>query len=103
MFEQHFPIALCLGCRMQARLVIDPCVVQLAVEQRTFEALDDGELPIEAGLDPQFTIIEGFERSLLYGELYNAWVDDETRLHPTPEAKRDWEVLLEHVGYLFLV
>jgi ATP-dependent helicase/nuclease subunit A len=61
------------------------------------------QFPIEAGLDPQFTIIEGFERSLLYGELYDAWVDDETRLHPTEEATRDWEVLLEHVGYLFLV
>ncbi len=61
------------------------------------------QFPIEAGLDPQFTIIEGFERSLLYGELYDAWVDDETRLHPTAEARRDWEVLLEHVGYLFLV
>lgn len=61
------------------------------------------QFPIEAGLDPQFTIIEGFERSLLYGELYDAWVDHETRLHPTAEAKRDWEVLLEHVGYLFLV
>lgn len=61
------------------------------------------QFPIEAGLDPQFTIIEGFERALLYGELYDAWVDDETRLHPTVEARRDWEVLLEHVGYLFLV
>ncbi|HSY49531.1 MAG TPA: UvrD-helicase domain-containing protein [Thermoanaerobaculia bacterium] len=61
------------------------------------------QFPIEAGLDPRFTIIEGFERSLLYGELYDAWVDDETRLHPTAEARRDWEVLLEHVGYLFLV
>ena len=61
------------------------------------------QFPIEAGLDPQFKIIEGFERSLLYGELYDAWVDDETRLHPTAEAKREWEVLLEHVGYLFLV
>jgi ATP-dependent helicase/nuclease subunit A len=61
------------------------------------------QFPIEAGLDPQFTIIEGFERSLLYGELYDAWVDHETRLHPTAEARRDWEVLLEHVGYLFLV
>jgi ATP-dependent helicase/nuclease subunit A len=61
------------------------------------------QFPIEAGLDPQFTIIEGFERSLLYGELYDAWVDEETRLHPTPEARHDWEALLEHVGYLFLV
>ncbi len=61
------------------------------------------QFPIEAGLDPQFTIIEGFERSLLYGEAYDAWIDDETRVHPTAEARYDWEVLLEHVGYLFLI
>src|SRR5262249_40191588 len=58
---------------------------------------------IEAGLDPQFTIVEGFERSRLYGELYDAWVDHETRVHPTPEARHDWEVLIEHSGYLFLI
>ena len=61
------------------------------------------QFPIEAGLDPQFTIIEGFERSLLYGEAYDAWIDDETRVHPTAEARYEWEVLLEHVGYLFLI
>jgi hypothetical protein len=61
------------------------------------------QFPIEAGLDPQFTIIEGFERSLLYGEAYDAWIDDETRVHPTAEARYDWEVLLEHVVYLFLI
>ncbi|HEX3070810.1 MAG TPA: UvrD-helicase domain-containing protein, partial [Thermoanaerobaculia bacterium] len=61
------------------------------------------QFPIEAGLDPQFTIIEGFERSLLYGEAYDAWIDDETRVHPTAEARYDWEVLLEHAGYLFLI
>src|SRR5947208_2723491 len=61
------------------------------------------QFPIEAGLDPQFTIVEGFERSRLYGELYDAWVDDETRVHPTAEARHDWEVLIEHAGYLFLI
>jgi ATP-dependent helicase/nuclease subunit A len=61
------------------------------------------QFPIEAGLDPQFTIVEGFERSRLYGELYDAWIDEETRVHPTEEAKRDWEVLIEHAGYLFLI
>jgi ATP-dependent helicase/nuclease subunit A len=59
--------------------------------------------PIEAGLDPQFKIIEGFERSLLYGDLYDAWLDDETRTNPTPETLRDWEFLLAHVGYLFQI
>ena len=33
---------------------------------------------IEAGLDPQFRIVEGFERSLLYGELYDGWIEEET-------------------------
>jgi ATP-dependent helicase/nuclease subunit A len=61
------------------------------------------QFPLEAALDPQFTIVEGFERSRLYGELYDAWVDDETRVHPTDEARRDWEVLIEHAGYLFMI
>ncbi|HKR65324.1 MAG TPA: UvrD-helicase domain-containing protein [Thermoanaerobaculia bacterium] len=59
--------------------------------------------PIEAGLDPQFKIIEGFERSLLYGQLYDAWLDEETRVHPTPEIVAEWELLFTHVGYLFQI
>ena len=59
--------------------------------------------PIEAGLDPQFKIIEGFERSLLYGQLYDSWIDDETRVHPTPEIEREWETLFTHAGYLFQI
>jgi ATP-dependent helicase/nuclease subunit A len=59
------------------------------------------QYPIEAGVDPQFRIIEGFDRSLLYGQLYDEWIDDETRLHANPNAAREWEALLEHYGYLF--
>jgi ATP-dependent exoDNAse (exonuclease V) beta subunit len=59
--------------------------------------------PIEAELDPQFRIVEGFERSLLIDEAYDAWVDEETRIHPTPELLRDWEHLLGHAPYLFQV
>ena len=59
------------------------------------------QYPIEAGVDPQFRIIEGFDRSLLYGQIYDAWVDDETRLRPNPNAAAEWEALLEHYGYLF--
>ncbi len=61
------------------------------------------QFPIEAGLDPQFRIVEGFERSILYGELYDAWVDAETRLHPSPEHVAQWELLLGHAGYLFQI
>ncbi|HUP46962.1 MAG TPA: UvrD-helicase domain-containing protein [Thermoanaerobaculia bacterium] len=59
--------------------------------------------PIEAGLDPQFKIIEGFERSLLYGQLYDAWFDHETRVDPNPRTLQEWEFLLAHVGYLFQI
>ncbi|HUP48103.1 MAG TPA: UvrD-helicase domain-containing protein, partial [Thermoanaerobaculia bacterium] len=59
--------------------------------------------PIEAGLDPQFKIIEGFERSLLYGQLYDAWFDHETRTSPTEQTLREWELLLAQVGYLFQI
>ncbi|HVE69756.1 MAG TPA: UvrD-helicase domain-containing protein [Thermoanaerobaculia bacterium] len=59
--------------------------------------------PIEAGLDPQFKIIEGFERSLLYGQLYDAWLDDETRVRPNPDTVREWELLFAHLGYLFQI
>jgi len=59
--------------------------------------------PIEAGLDPQFKIVEGFERSLLYGQLYDAWLDEETRVHPTPERVKEWELLFGHLGYLFMI
>jgi len=59
--------------------------------------------PIEAGLDPQFKIIEGFERSLLYGQLSDLWLDYETRVDPQPELVREWELLFAHVGYLFQI
>ena len=59
--------------------------------------------PIEAGLDPQFKIIEGFERSLLYGQVYDAWLDEETRVHPVPAAVHEWELLFAHAGYLFQI
>ncbi|HEY8850504.1 MAG TPA: UvrD-helicase domain-containing protein, partial [Thermoanaerobaculia bacterium] len=60
------------------------------------------QYPLEGGVDPQFTIIDGFERSLLYGQVYDAWIDEETRQHPTPEVVAEWEALLQHAGYLFL-
>jgi ATP-dependent helicase/nuclease subunit A len=61
------------------------------------------QFPIEAGLDPQFRIVEGFERSMLYGDVYDAWVDAETRLRPLPQHVAQWELLLGHAGYLFLI
>ena len=56
--------------------------------------------PIEAGLDPQFKIVQGFERSLLYGQIYDAWVDSELAAGRPVEQHAEWELLFEHVGYL---
>lgn len=56
---------------------------------------------IEAGLDPQFRIIEGFERVQFLGSVYESWIDEETRLRPNADALREWETLLHHTGYLF--
>ena len=51
MFEQHFPIAPDLRRRMEPRLLVNPRVVQLAVQERALESFDDRELRIESGLD----------------------------------------------------
>ena len=59
--------------------------------------------PIEAGLDPQFKIVEGFERSLLYGQVYDAWLDHETRVAPSPGIEAEWELVFAHFGYLFQI
>jgi ATP-dependent helicase/nuclease subunit A len=59
--------------------------------------------PIEAGLDPQFKIIEGFERALLHSQVYDAWLDQETRVQARPEHVEEWELLFAHAGYLFQI
>ena len=49
--EEHLPLAQCLGRRLRARLLVDPGVVQLRMQQRPLEPFDDLELRIEACLD----------------------------------------------------
>ncbi|HET7710582.1 MAG TPA: UvrD-helicase domain-containing protein, partial [Thermoanaerobaculia bacterium] len=61
------------------------------------------QFPVEAGLDPQFTIVEGFERSLLHDQIYDRWIDQETRLSPEPGALAEWDILFAHAGYFFLI
>ena len=49
---------------MHARLIVDPRVVQLAVQPGALEALDDGELRIQPRLDgelPQDHLAEGVD------------------------------------------
>ena len=60
------------------------------------------QYPIEAEIDPQFRILEGFERSRVYGEIFEEWVDHETRVRGLSQAEREWEVVLEHCTYFFL-
>lgn len=59
------------------------------------------QYPIEAGIDPQFRIIEGFDRSLFYDQVFDDWVDHETRVQGRADAAREWEALLEHRTYFF--
>ncbi len=61
------------------------------------------QFPLEARLDPQFAIVEGFERSLLHDQLYDRWLDEETRAHPDSSVLTEWEILLTHAGYLFQI
>ena len=51
MREKHFPLAKHIGVRVGARLLVDPRVVQLAVQKRTLESFDDLELGIESRFD----------------------------------------------------
>ena len=60
------------------------------------------QYPIEAKIDPQFRIIEGFERSLVYDEIFDDWVDHETRVDSSSTAEREWEALLDRRTYFFL-
>ena len=49
--EEHLPLAQRFGRRLRARLLVDPGVVQLRVQERPLEPFDDLELRIEARLD----------------------------------------------------
>src|SRR6266498_2663182 len=51
MSEEQLPLCELRGLGMEARLGIDPGVVDVAVEHRALEALHDAELRVEAGLD----------------------------------------------------
>jgi ATP-dependent helicase/nuclease subunit A len=50
--------------------------------------------PIEAGLDPRFRIVQGFEQSSLMAETYDRWFDSET-LTDWEERLAEWEILLD--------
>ena len=51
MLEQRFPLRGGLGIRMVPRLIVDPLVVNLSVQQRSIEPFDDSELRIDSRLD----------------------------------------------------
>lgn len=54
--------------------------------------------PLEAGISPHFSIIEGFERARLYDEIYDRWLQAETA--EGTETFGQWETVLEHFRYL---
>src|SRR5207244_9915022 len=65
MAEEQLPLRDVPGLGMEARLRVDPGVVDVAVEHRALEALHDAELRIEAGFDrelPQQHLAERVDR-----------------------------------------
>ncbi|MGH9456826.1 MAG: UvrD-helicase domain-containing protein [Thermoanaerobaculia bacterium] len=55
------------------------------------------QFPFEAGVDPSFRIVEGFERARLIDDVWLAWVAEETGGEPEREQAREWETALEHL------
>jgi len=55
--------------------------------------------PLEARVNPQFAIVEGYERARLYEEIYGRWLKEETSSE-APETFRDWEIALTHLSRL---
>jgi ATP-dependent helicase/nuclease subunit A len=51
----------------------------------------------EAGLDPQFRLLEPFEQKRVYAEIWDAWLAEELR-DPDAGAVRAWEILVRGIG-----
>lgn len=92
-----------LGARVRDALTEFPSSKHLEridrIRSQTIHAFCQGILrvfPIEAGVDPNFRLIEGYERSRLLQETYAAWLEHETVTRPTEEWLEDWETVLEH-------
>lgn len=56
--------------------------------------------PIEAGLDPQFALIQGFEQLRLYDRIYRDWFDSETRGDGRAEWIEQWATAFAHLNTL---
>jgi ATP-dependent helicase/nuclease subunit A len=56
--------------------------------------------PIEAGLDPQFALIQGFEQMRLYDRIYRDWFDSETRGAGRAEWVEQWATAFAHLNTL---
>lgn len=52
--------------------------------------------PIEAGLDPQFSIVEGFERERIYDQIYDRWLQSETGDAAGETHFPEWEIVFGH-------
>jgi len=50
---------------------------------------------LEAGLSPRFSVIQGFEQSRVYGEIYAQWLESETVTSESTDHQRDWETIFE--------
>lgn len=50
---------------------------------------------LETGLSPKFSVVQGFEQSRVYGEIYAEWLASETAAADSGEHHHDWETIFE--------
>jgi ATP-dependent helicase/nuclease subunit A len=83
----------------QRRRAAEACAIQLGrigrLRSQTIHSFCQSILrlhPVEAGLDPQFRLVEGFERSRLIADVFDRWMEEETR-RGSSETLEEWEAV----------
>jgi ATP-dependent helicase/nuclease subunit A len=56
--------------------------------------------PLQASLNPQFALVEGYERNRIYHQIYAEWLQRETVGEREPEWISDWDAALAHLHRL---
>lgn len=54
--------------------------------------------PLEAGIDPRFRVVEGFEQARLYEQLHAEWLEADTSPDADPQRLVEWELAYAHFG-----
>jgi len=58
------------------------------------------DFPLEAGLDPQFDVIQGFGLDRFLDEMFESWLERETKINPVTEHLGQWEIVYRQLFQL---